>query len=298
MVANAESERYQRYLCSREWSEKKEAVRLRSKGICERCNWREMAAVHHLTYIRKYHEELADLQAICEECHQFVHGKAAYDPATDRPLSLHGRYVDRVYLAGKISRNDWRHSIVKGSLADKDPGPASDPYDYWQPGRGVIPVPGYRSLVYSGPFFTELGNGKSHLIYRHASDAEGVVSLLCQESIDHCDLVFAWIDREDCYGTLVELGYASAKGKLIYVAGPVFFPELWLACSLANKVEFRRLDAAIAFTEMVTKKAGESFGDFRQGEIDGHFGDPVALRLNAIPADFVAANEPLDPATF
>jgi hypothetical protein len=49
-----ERERYQRYLCGREWGVLKEAVRRRCRGICERCNHYPMDHVHHLTYARKY----------------------------------------------------------------------------------------------------------------------------------------------------------------------------------------------------------------------------------------------------
>jgi 5-methylcytosine-specific restriction endonuclease McrA len=59
-----DKEKYQAYLCSREWAEKREAVRKRAGGKCERCSTLPMDAVHHLTYVRKYNEDLEDLQAI------------------------------------------------------------------------------------------------------------------------------------------------------------------------------------------------------------------------------------------
>lgn len=75
-----EKEKYAAYLCSREWSEKKEAVRKRAGGRCERCLIYDMDAVHHLNYLRKYNELLSDLQAICNACHDFTHGKCQGDP--------------------------------------------------------------------------------------------------------------------------------------------------------------------------------------------------------------------------
>lgn len=75
-----EKEKYQAYLCSREWAEKREAVRNRANGLCERCRALPMAAVHHLPYARKYDESLDDLQAICQPCHDFTHGKDGFDP--------------------------------------------------------------------------------------------------------------------------------------------------------------------------------------------------------------------------
>ena len=76
-----DKEKYQAYLCSREWAEKREAIRERAGGKCERCRTLPMDAVHHLTYARKYNEDLADLQAICSACHEFTHGKSDVDPA-------------------------------------------------------------------------------------------------------------------------------------------------------------------------------------------------------------------------
>jgi replicative DNA helicase len=75
-----EREKYMAYLCSREWAEKREAVRGRANGLCERCRSFPMDACHHLTYARKYAEELSDLQAICEPCHDYIHGKSDFDP--------------------------------------------------------------------------------------------------------------------------------------------------------------------------------------------------------------------------
>lgn len=73
-------EKYAAYLCSREWSVLKAAVHERARGRCERCEINQIDAVHHLTYARKYREDLDDLQAICNPCHEFVHGKSDFDP--------------------------------------------------------------------------------------------------------------------------------------------------------------------------------------------------------------------------
>lgn len=75
-------EKYAAYLCSREWAEKREAVRDRCGGKCERCGRLPMDHVHHLTYERKYREKLEDLQASCKYCHEFAHGKSDFDPCS------------------------------------------------------------------------------------------------------------------------------------------------------------------------------------------------------------------------
>lgn len=79
-------EKYQAYLCSREWAEKKKAVHERAKDKCERCGVMPIDAVHHLTYARKYNEQLEDLQAICQPCHNFTHGKTNFDPTWELSL--------------------------------------------------------------------------------------------------------------------------------------------------------------------------------------------------------------------
>lgn len=66
-------EKYNAYLCSREWGILKQKVRKRAAGMCEFCHVRAMDAVHHLTYIRKFNERLDDLAAICNECHEHQH---------------------------------------------------------------------------------------------------------------------------------------------------------------------------------------------------------------------------------
>jgi hypothetical protein len=77
--------KYQAYLCSREWSEKKAAVLARSGGVCERCHQHPVDHTHHLTYQNKYKERLEELAGWCKGCHDFTHGKADIDPAYKAP---------------------------------------------------------------------------------------------------------------------------------------------------------------------------------------------------------------------
>ena len=52
-----EREKYQHYLCSREWNVLKEAVHKRAEGVCERCGQYQIDAVHHLTYAAQIRRE-------------------------------------------------------------------------------------------------------------------------------------------------------------------------------------------------------------------------------------------------
>lgn len=85
------NEKRQAYYCSREWSVKKEAVKSRSGGTCERCGLYPGQNVHHKTYHRLYSESLEELWHLCIGCHEFIHGHSDSDPAKEeeaKPGSL------------------------------------------------------------------------------------------------------------------------------------------------------------------------------------------------------------------
>lgn len=70
---------YKQYLASREWAVRRERVRHRADGLCERCQLLPMVAVHHVTYEHIGNEPLEDLQAVWEPCHLYQSGKIAVD---------------------------------------------------------------------------------------------------------------------------------------------------------------------------------------------------------------------------
>jgi hypothetical protein len=105
----SEKERYQRYLASREWGLLKAQVKARSGGICERCKLNPSDAVHHLTYERKYNEDLADLQDTCEACHKYTHGLSDDDPV-GIPVTLTGAFVSDSLLFIFFQRDDQSKS--------------------------------------------------------------------------------------------------------------------------------------------------------------------------------------------
>lgn len=73
-------EKYQLYLCSREWAERRMPVLMRSGGKCERCLHYDLDHVHHVSYANKYNEPPEDLAGFCRFCHEFTHGKSNWDP--------------------------------------------------------------------------------------------------------------------------------------------------------------------------------------------------------------------------
>ncbi len=78
----AEKVDYHRYMASREWALKKEEVKERARGFCERCRSAPVQNVQHLTYARLGHEVVnTDLLGLCRPCHEFASGKRDDDPA-------------------------------------------------------------------------------------------------------------------------------------------------------------------------------------------------------------------------
>jgi len=228
-----EAEKYQAYLCSREWSILKEAVRERAGGMCERCFVNPMQACHHLTYIRKYEERLSDLQAICDDCHSYTHGKSSSDK---REIGL------SVYLAGKISnQNSWRHKYLSQWMVHSE---IDNEWEVIKNGVQVRPNGGAVYLFdYCGPFFISTG-GHGQIDDGENCHGRGEELSIetcrdtftkCVKAIQKCDVFVAWIDSTDCHGTLAEIGIAWALGKTMLLAYPhpqsqiVNLMDIWFA---------------------------------------------------------------------
>jgi hypothetical protein len=73
------------------------------------------------------------------------------------------------------------------------------------------------------------------------------------------DLVFVWLDEEEptCFGTLVEIGFASAIGRPLYLATPhKDFPHsLWFAVTQAQGIVLNAPSAKGALLDVLTGKA-------------------------------------------
>lgn len=118
----------------------------------------------------------------------------------------------RVYLAGKIGKNDWRHRLVPNLRAH-----------VWADG----PIQ-TEAFSYVGPFFVSCDHGCSHYPSSHGASSVvecGQWQFTHEEIIDNnnaalenADLVFAYITDTDCYGTLIEIGWALQKGIRVVLA--------------------------------------------------------------------------------
>lgn len=129
-----------------------------------------------------------------------------------------------VYMAGKIQNpdTDWRSTIswMYPTEDHKLPGYHTyvGPYPLMGRCHGNA-VPCTHAALYTSGFIDE------DEVYQPFSDVNEVWSDFdpqfvvdrCFSGIDRCDVLFAWIDTLDCYGTLAEIGYAKGKGKQIFL---------------------------------------------------------------------------------
>ncbi len=74
---------------------------------------------------------------------------------------------------------------------------------------------------------------------------------LCFDAIARADVVFAWIDSADCYGTLVEIGHAHAIGRQVWIASPRPIHDLWFAFTLAEWIDLYAPSPLDAFCRAV-----------------------------------------------
>ena len=116
----------------------------------------------------------------------------------------------RVYIAGKIGKNDFRHDLLPALRG-------------WQGEDGPLDC---GDFSYVGPFFRSCDHG-----CRHGPGLHGVAGLGCdaefitqrtvknlnQAGLASADLVFAFIQSPDAYGSVWELGWAACAGIPTYL---------------------------------------------------------------------------------
>lgn len=147
-----------------------------------------------------------------------------------------------IYLAGKIRKNCWRHNLVS-NLRDAV-------HDFYHHDNvQLVTWPILKNAIlgtfnYTGPYFVSCDHGCFHNPNSHGwgessecgskltKSGQDKVVELCKQAIKDSDLIFAWIDCEDAYGTIAEIAYAHALGKKVAIALADDFPELWFVSKL------------------------------------------------------------------
>jgi hypothetical protein len=126
--------------------------------------------------------------------------------------------MPKVYLAGKISKNDWRHELVPGLRNHA-----------W--GDGDLDC---GKFIYTGPFFVGCDHGCFHGPDTHGSHADGCIGggvdgpsswtevvQRCRRGVISADLLIVYAESLDCIGSMVELGIAIEGGiPVIFCVAP------------------------------------------------------------------------------
>jgi len=158
--------------------------------------------------------------------------------------------MKKIYMAGKISMNDWRHDYahIRGS----------HPLEQWS-----APFKDTELLVYVGPFFASCDHGCAHGNALHAigSTETGFLDG-CQtpdtddqqyrrrvhdasiQRIDWADIVIAVID-DDAHGTIFEVGYAIAKGKQVFLVAGDNCSDAWFPMATSRARRFATVNEAV-----------------------------------------------------
>jgi hypothetical protein len=155
------------------------------------------------------------------------------------PYSISGNGADDVEWNGEESEegDEW---IVSGPLYGPQRGPR------------VIQTP-------AGSYYNQTGHTQPDLSHTPASQevwwplvrAARQVQHLVLQALRRADLYFAWMDTPMCGTTLTEVGLARSMGKIIWIAGPQAFDDLWLAYTLADHYTFRYRTPAEAFYKLL-----------------------------------------------
>jgi hypothetical protein len=163
-----------------------------------------------------------------------------------------------IYFAGKISKRDWRHSMVSGLSLDNEAAILNPSLIIGQNELGPSGGQMTYDWAYGGPFFRSCdhccfhgpashgagvqsdGGGESwsfmggddlmdRLSYRRAA-----IFKVNHARVLRADAVFAFIESTDCYGTLVELGIKAAQNPF---RPPMIVIGLAPGLSLADRDE-------------------------------------------------------------
>ena len=188
------------------------------------------------------------------------------------------KQIEAIYIAGKMEDDIWRHNFFDSYDAHGDHtfqlgyNPLTILQGASWPIQSNVTVCGLR---YTGPFFVDVygGHGYGYMdgeaygsnvgnIDRYKredqlKEKENSVQMWCFSAIQQADLVFAWIDGIDCYGTIAEIGYAKALGKVIWIAGPRRYDDMWFVYRMADETVFtnqrENTTAAEIFRDLLQK---------------------------------------------
>lgn len=163
-----------------------------------------------------------------------------------------------IYFAGKIeTKNDWRTNLFP-QLEDifNAPFKINENMKYFGPFFATIEHGSYLDRDGFGPNQHGLGiNGSIYVTDKYTKElvdknfTEKQVHHLCENWLKRSDVLFAWIDAPDCYGTLVEIGMAYEMGKELFLCfkNESLYKDMWFSRQSSRKdvkVTARLFDSA------------------------------------------------------
>lgn len=249
------------YYSSPTWA-KKRSERLKLDGFkCALCGFTRALEVHHINYERFGDEDVSrDLITLCKKCHNEIEAqKKAANPLI-KPSEHHS-----VYLAGKIWKNDWRNAFCDYRGVPEDPMKIAQGYE--------CDASAYMTIT--GPFFISCDHGcyhgdRSHGVGLDDSGGHSGICLgiyfdrsevfdICKSQIDKAEIVFAYINCRDCYGTIAEIGYAYAAGKDIFILfdDHTIEDDMWFVAKM-------RRDTGIASKEWIKTQLTSRYGTIQK----------------------------------
>lgn len=227
------------YYKTPQWAEKRNE-RLKLDGYrCAICGFTRALEVHHINYERLGNEDVSrDLVTLCKKCHSVVESMKK----EVNPIKVAEHHS--VYLAGKISKNDWRNNFCLYRGIPSDPADIAEGF--------VLKV--NDNLTITGPFFISCDHGCYHGDGKHGVGTDDYgghmggggcmgyyydrhqVFDICKEQIDKAEIVFAYINCRDCYGTIAEIGYAYANKKdiLILFSDDSIREDMWFVNEMSR----------------------------------------------------------------
>jgi len=150
----------------------------------------------------------------------------------------------KVYLAGRVSYCDWRGDPECTKRLGDRGGQRISWTDHSWSCEGV-------TIIRTGPFFVGYKqHGAGYRPHQHGSGeldeigqyhgtsltpaSQAFVFTECIKAIKRADVVYAWIEDLEAFGTLWELGYATALGKRVVVALPPCQSDTCPPCNLGS----------------------------------------------------------------
>ena len=141
-----------------------------------------------------------------------------------------------VYLAGKITGSNWRELFLPPGSTDAWGTNLPEPSGFTFAGPQGITGCGDRACARCT--FRHATHGEPKVCSSHFSADGDSVFRDNTTAIQSADIVLAYINEADAFGTLAEIGYASALGKhVVLCLGPkADSRELWFVAKFAAEV--------------------------------------------------------------